>query len=779
MKRLISLIMTISLLAMLLLLPQHALALSEEDAASALMKELEIMQGDENGNMMLDKKVSRAEFAKIAIAASPNKDSVAVGLKQSPFRDVPYTEWYAPYVKAAVSAGYVVGYLDSTYRPGNTVTYEEAVSVMLRVLGYDDSTFNDAYPYGQLSKAQSLNLLDGVNASIGDELDRRQVMMLAYNALKESIPVSPTQDSTFNLSKTDNVNVIATGNEDDSLGADKVYTSAGTFDKGAFFSDSFAGMTGTIYVRNGNKLAAFIPDKGKTANGYKSYCIYSVMPDSTIVGYRNGSFEEIDIPDGAAVYNNQARTTYAAVKGSMSTGDILNVKYTDNGSVDYVAYDTNNLTGPVKVTSDNWRTQVGASGASKVFRSGVESTVSAVSVNDIVYYSKPLDVVFAYTDKVTGIYEKATPTKDSPQSVTISGVTYDIEGIDAFNELSSNGSFRYGDTVTVLLGRTGGVAGVMGAGTASVSTSSGMSSGSAAGFVISAGKKDFTNEKNQAYTSYYVTVADPDGSEREYTTNSNYSSFVCSAVHISFKDGKAMLSKSKSGSVSGKVNASKGMIGGEYLSDDVKIIDTAGLDDDDIPAYKRIYPQRLDGLTLKSSDVLYSSKNTAGEIDELILKNVTGDAYTYGLTLKYERTKATVNTDIANPNATLTTSNTILTVEIKDYIYTYTYIYSGNIQEQKGPSKVKEDRSRTYVDEVTPLKAYSGSISDLTHTEATIAGNEYLLSDDVVVYYERGIGEYFQLPIDDAIEGNYSMTAYYDKRQENGGRIRIIVARSK
>lgn len=779
MKRLISLIMTISLLAMLLLLPQHALALSEEDAATALMKELEIMQGDENGNMMLDKKVSRAEFAKIAIAASPNKDSVAVGLKQSPFRDVPYTEWYAPYVKAAVSAGYVVGYLDSTYRPGNTVTYEEAVSVMLRVLGYDDSTFNDAYPYGQLSKAQSLNLLDGVNASIGDELDRRQVMMLAYNALKESIPVSPTQDPTFNLSKTDNVNVIATGNEDDSLGADKVYTSAGTFDKGAFFSDSFAGMTGTIYVRNGNELAAFIPDKGKTANGYKSYCIYSVMPDSTIVGYRNGSFEEIDIPDGATVYNNQARTTYAAVKGSMSTGDILNVKYTDNGSVDYVAYDTNNLTGPVKVTSDNWRTQVGASDASKVFRSGVESTVSAVSVNDIVYYSEPLDVVFAYTDKVTGIYEKATPTKDSPQSVTISGVTYDIEGIDAFNELSSNGSFRYGDTVTVLLGRTGGVAGVMGAGTASVSTSSGTSSGSAAGFVIAAGKKDFTNEKNQAYTSYYVTVADPDGSEREYTTNSNYSSFVCSAVHISFKDGKAMLSKSKSGSVSGKVNASKGMIGSEYLSDDVKIIDTAGLDDDDIPAYKRIYPQRLDGLTLKSSDVLYSSKNTAGEIDELILKNVTGDAYTYGLTLKYERTKATVNTDIANPNATLTTSNTVLTVEIKDYIYTYTYIYSGNIQEQKGPSKVKEDRSRLYVDEVTPLKAYPSSISDLTHTEATIAGNEYLLSDDVVVYYERGIGEYFQLPIDDAIEGNYSMTAYYDKRQENGGRIRIIVARSK
>ena len=42
-------------------------ALITKDAAAALMKELEIMQGDENGDMMLDKKVSRAEFAKIAI----------------------------------------------------------------------------------------------------------------------------------------------------------------------------------------------------------------------------------------------------------------------------------------------------------------------------------------------------------------------------------------------------------------------------------------------------------------------------------------------------------------------------------------------------------------------------------------------------------------------------------------------------------------------------------------------------------------------------------------
>ncbi len=809
MKRIISLLITISLLALPAMLPAHAFSALEEEGAAVLMRELEIMQGDENGDMMLDKKVSRAEFAKIAIAASPNKDSVAVGLKQSPFRDVPYTKWYAPYIKAAVTAGYVVGYLDATYRPENTVTYEEAVTVMLRVLGYDDSAFNDAYPYGQLSKAQGLDLLDNVNASVGDELDRRQVMILAYNAIKASIPASPTQDPVFNMSKTDNVDVIATGNEDDSLGADKVYTSAGTFDKGAFFIDSFAGMTGTIYLRNGNELVAFLPDEGKPMNGYKSYFVYSVLSDASIVGYRNGSFEEIDIPDGADVYNNQTRSNYAAVKGSLKTGDTLNVKYTDNGSVDYVVYDTNNLTGPVKVASDNWTAQVGASSSSKVFRSGAESTVSAVSMNDIVYYSEPLDVVFAYTDKVTGVYEKASPTKDSPESVTISGKEYNIESVEAFRELSSSGSVKYGDTVTVLLGRTGEIAGVAGTGTASASTSSGTSSGTAAGFVIAAGKKDFTNPDNTVYSSYYATLVAPDGSTREYATKNDCETLVNSAVRVTFKDGQAMLSVSKNGSVSGKVNASKGMIGGEYLADDVKILDTANAYYDGFPAYKRVYLQRLDGITINPSSVLYSSTNSAGEIDELILSEVTGDMYTYGFVLSSVKSNSTVmvptgekktsyetrlktddkgnpiTNDNGDPQFELVEKQTdvttereyqvsnMLTIEVGDS----TYSYGANISASKGPCKIKVLGS--YVDSFRSLTAYSGKITDLTRTTATIGSQDYLLSDSVVVYYQRDLSTYLKIPLDDAISGDYIMTAYYDKAQSSGGRIRIIVVQDK
>ena len=44
-----------------------------------------------------------------------------------------------------------------------------------------------------------------------------------------------------------------------------------------------------------------------------------------------------------------------------------------------------------------------------------------------------------------------------------------------------------------------------------------------------------------------------------------------------------------------------------------------------------IRPSRLSGVTLASDDVRYYTTNEAGEIDRLILDNVTGDLWTYGV----------------------------------------------------------------------------------------------------------------------------------------------------
>ena len=108
---------------------------NDEDIMS-LLSELNIMVGDDDGNLRLDDNVSRAEFAKIAVASSKLQRYSSNRFKSITFKDVTYTHWSAPYIKAAVSAGIAEGYVDSTFRPDNTVSYEEALTMVLKVLGY-------------------------------------------------------------------------------------------------------------------------------------------------------------------------------------------------------------------------------------------------------------------------------------------------------------------------------------------------------------------------------------------------------------------------------------------------------------------------------------------------------------------------------------------------------------------------------------------------------------------------------------------------------------------
>ena len=62
------------------------------------------------------------------------------------------------------------------------------------------------------------------------------------------------------------------------------------------------------------------------------------------------------------------------------------------------------------------------------------------------------------------------------------------------------------------------------------------------------------------------------------------------------------------------------------LADDVQILDTstggvAGT----------VRPSRLSGVNLKASDVRYYTTNPQGQIDTLILNDVTGDLWYYGV----------------------------------------------------------------------------------------------------------------------------------------------------
>ena len=714
---------------------------------ATLLSALNIMVGDDDSNFHFDDNVTRAEMAKIAVASSSYKDTVAIGLQFSPFSDVKGSFWGAPYIRAAVSAGIVDGFIDGTYRPNETVSYEQAVTMMLRVLGYTDSDFGASYPYGQLGTANSLKLTDGINGTIGAPMTRRDVAKLVCNALDTRVKTTG-QDliATHNCQFVEDVTIIASGLDDATLGKDEISTSAGKYRIDDSFDDGYVGSKGDMVVKDGKYYVAFSSESGLMTD---KYIVYSTLNDA-ILCYPDGNnttIKQFKLSDSTTCYKDSVAYTYGSLRSQMEMGDVLRIRYRDNGEVDYISYSEGTLTGPVKVTSLSWLDNFNSNSQTKIVRDGKQVDKSAIQTNDILYYSDALNMVMAYTQKITGVYEDAIPSKELPKSIVVSGVTYEVEGVDAFNDLSSSGSVAIGDTVTLLLGRDGEKV-------AGVATLNDMS-GTITGYVTGSGKKSFKNSDGTTYQSYYVDVVAVDGTAYTYPTSTDKSSSVNKVCKITIKDGKAQVGSSISAtSVSGAVSYSDLLIGNNRVSSDVTILDVAKNVYSDVPLYTKTYMQRLDGMTLKDGQVIYTQKNSNGEISEMILQNVTGDMYSYGIITSVTKQGTSV------VGATIESSGN-------------EYAISGMSNLSVGlPVKfIKNGMSSDYAQSLDKI---SGGVDTLTTGYAEIGGKKYLLSPTVEVFQKEKLStKYMRISLTDAINGDYSYACYTDDAET--GRVRVII----
>lgn len=724
------------------------------ESAQTLLKNLNIMVGDESGNMNLDACVTRAEFSKIAINASKYKNMVALGANVSVFKDCTYTHWAAPYVKVAVSNGIITGYPDGTFRPEETVLYEEAITVFLKLLGYTDDDFGNSWPYGQAGIAANLGLNKNIDKTIGAAMTRGDIMTLVYNVLT----TDSKNSANAYISQIDGVFyedavIMATNREDTSVGANSVLTSVGTFKLNDGFDYSAVGLKGDLAVKTTGEIIAFMPYSQKS----QKYVVYSKL-DSSIVAYSDGQLSELDISDNTTVYSGSDKYTFANAKASMSTGDVIYVVCDSKGSVEYLTLRTDAMEGPYTLSSysDTWYNMFADNAAElTVMRDGTKVDIGGVKTNDILYYSSDLNIVFAYSKKVTGIYEKASPNKDTPTTVTVSGTEYTIESVSAFNKLSSSGSINYGDTVTLLFGKDGQIADVVGA-------DSTLKSSSVAGYLIETGTKVFENSNDEGYSSKYAKLVLSDGTEAQYVTNSDYSSYLNSVMQVNFKDGIATLSLKRSSSgISGKVDAEAMTIGNSKVSENVSILDVSTTNKDHLGAYCSTYMRRLDGMTLSATNVLWYKKNTDNEITELILNDVTGDSCSYGIV-----------TD--SPNSS-TSAGSTYTVDINGQSFRYS---GGKYSNINTGSTVKVELANGSAEALSLLSLISGNVSKLTETYATVKGVNYQLSGNVLAYKKINTYTFTVLPMSELINNadKYTISAYCDKNEKLGGRIRILVA---
>ena len=188
-KKLTSILLS---LVMILGLSATSFAYVASDAKDSVYKEaiellgaLEIMVGDKDtGAFRPNDTIKRSEFAKVAVTSMGMEDLADSFNYPTQFPDVVENHWANGYINVAANQGIVIGDDEGNFRPDDTITYAEAVTVLVRLIGHTPAAEKKGgFPTGYVTVATQTGITKNAVASNNSAALRGMVAQLTANAL--------------------------------------------------------------------------------------------------------------------------------------------------------------------------------------------------------------------------------------------------------------------------------------------------------------------------------------------------------------------------------------------------------------------------------------------------------------------------------------------------------------------------------------------------------------------------------------------------------------------
>ena len=250
-----------------------------------------------------------------------------------------------------------------------------------------------------------------------------------------------------------------------------------------------------------------------------------------------------------------------------------------------------------------------------VYRNDKTSASAELNKYDVYYYSESLQTVWIYTRRAAGRITAVSPSASAPTALTVAGSTYSLGSSAVASKISSLNGGGVGEVVTLLLGMDNEVADVI----------TGEEADSVFYGVVQTANRSLV-EDNGADVLQKISVMCTDGITRTVNIDKSLNYPTGWLVEISVTPEGEQVTAIESKSVSGTINETATALGDYALADDVQILDTTseGL-------AGTVRPSRIAGTKLNALTVRYYTLNEQGQIDRLILNDVTGDLWKYGV----------------------------------------------------------------------------------------------------------------------------------------------------
>ena len=356
-----------------------------------------------------------------------------------------------------------------------------------------------------------------------------------------------------------------------------------------------------------------------------------------------------------------------------------------------------------------------------------------------------------FRNKVTGKLTAVTPNIIEPSAVVVAGKTYSLSGQEVRYALSSMGNVEEGEYVTLLLGKDGTVVGI---GKASEMNTT-------VGGIIIKGGKGISEEAEDATIVSYVEVLDTMGTVRRIEPDKGQYYYVGQPVEIDYTNNKPTLRKVSQKVLTGTVDSKATTLAGYGISSFVHIVEYS-----DNGNYAILDKSRLAGKNIGYGNVKYYHLNAQNEITDMIVKDITGDEFSYGI-LKYA--------DEVNDEESGMRYGTYEILMKDGSVTTYsTNGYVLNMQGSTGPVQMSINEKGNLVSMRLLNSIEATSVTDVQIGNQTAS---YPLAEDVQVFVKSG-SEYYPTTVSKVKNlDKFTLTAYYDNSVS--GSIRIVIAKTR
>ncbi|MGE5579810.1 MAG: S-layer homology domain-containing protein [Bacillota bacterium] len=172
---------------------------NKNEAAIKRLAAVGIFGGYPDGTFKPANPITRAEFSKIVVMALGLGDTAEMmATVPTGFSDVSVDHWANGFISIAASQGIVKGDPAGTFRPDANVTYAEAVTMVMRALGYEPVCKNGVWPTAYLTKATSIGIIGSLSFVASAPATRGDVATLLSNSLTEPWLVETEWDANGN-----------------------------------------------------------------------------------------------------------------------------------------------------------------------------------------------------------------------------------------------------------------------------------------------------------------------------------------------------------------------------------------------------------------------------------------------------------------------------------------------------------------------------------------------------------------------------------------------------